>query len=164
MKRSGFARRAPPRREARQWDGDAAPSQQPARLVLVAPAARPVVTIQKENALQHLGYMDAVRGLACARCGYSAARSQFCHADMGKGQGIKTDCRRGWPGCGPHDDLPGCHWEVGTSGRMPKLERREFEGLAGDQTRATVERLGLWPPSLPRWPADDQATPELSTG
>lgn len=136
---------------------------------LVAALFRPV---PKDNPLQHEGYMAAVRKLPCYGCGVRGL-TQFCHADIlgagGKGQGIKSDCRLGWPGCGPSPlqnswftagdgpTLPntagnGCHWYVGTSGQMPKLERHEFEAQAGRETRATIKRMGLWPADLPDWP------------
>jgi hypothetical protein len=103
----------------------------------------------KSRPIQHKGYMAAVRSLPCYRCGVIGL-TQFCHADEGKGMGLKTDCRLGWPGCGPHGSSPGCHWEVGTSGRMSREERRAFEREAGEATRETVAALGQWPKKLPR--------------
>lgn len=150
MKRVAFTRKTPPRRESTQWTGDRLPASRAPALRLVAPAPREIQPIEKENALQHLGYMALVRKLPCARCG-AVGFSQFCHADEGKGERIKTDCRRGWPGCGPHDGQPGCHWFVGTSGRMPKADRREFERLAGARTREKVVGSGKWPKRLPLW-------------
>lgn len=151
MKRSGFKPKHPPRPVKTLHSYTPRP-----RLVLVGrPAANAdrFVPQPKEVALQHGGYMAAVRRLACARCGHPPP-SQFCHADEGKGTGIKTDCRRGWPGCGPHGGEPGCHWLVGTSGRIPKAERREFEARAGVETRAEVVARGQWPKRLPPWPGD----------
>jgi hypothetical protein len=51
------------------------------------------------------------------------------HADEGKGQGIKTDCRRAWPGCGPHGDTMGCHYLLGSTGKLGREERRRLEAL-----------------------------------
>lgn len=105
----------------------------------------------KENALQHAGYMEAVRDLGyCMLCRRSC-RPQFCHADMGKGERIKTDVRRGWPGCGPGPWGPGCHWLVGTSGTYTKEERRALEEDLGQRTRAAVIAAGTWPARLPKW-------------
>lgn len=104
----------------------------------------------KESVLHSSTYQARVRQLPCARCGIMGF-TQFCHTDEGKGLGIKTDDRRGWPGCGPHDGLPGCHWYVGTSGKMKKEERRAFEEWAAASTRAEILRLGLWPTRLPLW-------------
>jgi hypothetical protein len=106
----------------------------------------------KESPLESAAYENAVRALGyCVRCGRTC-RPQFCHADQHKGMGMKTDVRRGWAGCGvwnPTD--PGCHYIVGTSGQMEKQERRAEEDRLAAITRAEVERLGLWPRSVPKW-------------
>lgn len=105
--------------------------------------------VVKENPLQHAGYMAAVRDLGyCMLCRRSC-RPQFCHADMGKGERIKTDVRRGWPGCGPGDWGNGCHWLVGTSGQYPKDERRALEADLGRRTQEAVKAAGTWPTGLP---------------
>lgn len=157
MKRSGFARKG--------W------TPRPVKTIEYEPRARATVktgievatkfvSVPKQNALQNEAYMAAVRKLPCARCGV-VGFTQFCHADEGKGLGIKTDCRLGWPGCGPHGDEPGCHWFVGTSGRMKREDRRAFEAQAGLETRREIVALGAWPATLPPWPADvTQSEPE----
>jgi len=100
--------------------------------------------IEKERPVQHAGYMDAVRSLPCAHCG-KGPRSEFCHSDEGKGMGIKSDCREGWPGC--HD----CHDAIGTKRIYPKEQRRAIEAAMAKATRAQIENLGQWPANLPRW-------------
>ena len=101
--------------------------------------------VAKEDASQSAAYMNAVRDLGyCARCGCSC-RPQFCHADQGKGTGIKTDVRRGWAGCAS------CHHYVGTSGRMRKAARRAEEDRLAFKTRTLVRRAGTWPKNLPDW-------------
>lgn len=123
------------------------PPAPPARPLLRKPdysISLSVVVVEKENALQHSGYINLVRGMPCARCG-KAPRSQFCHADMDKGMGIKTDCRRGWPGCAD------CHYFVGTSGTLPKEARRLVEAVYAQQTREKIIAAGLWPKRLPHW-------------
>ena len=107
--------------------------------VACEPASAP---IEKENLLQHLGYMAFVRTLRCAHCG-AAGPSQFCHSDQGKGTGIKSDCRHGWPGC------DACHVAVGTKRIYPKAERRLLEARMAAETRAVVQEMGRWPKSLP---------------
>jgi len=99
---------------------------------------------EKENMLQHAKYMEIVRSMRCARCG-AAPRSQFCHSDEGKGTGIKSDCRNGWPGCAR------CHYEVGTLRIYPKEQRRAFEAEMARQTRVQIESMGVWPKNLPKW-------------
>ena len=101
--------------------------------------------VEKENLIQHAGYMDVVRSLPCERCGHPP-RSQFCHSDEGKGAGIKSDCRNGWPGCAQ------CHHDIGTARIYPKEQRRQLEAELARRTRHKVESMGLWPKSLPRWP------------
>jgi hypothetical protein len=149
LKRTGFAAKWAPR-PARQWTG-ALPTARTV-VAVIASAFRDVTPMPKENAMQHEGYMAAVRKLSCRRCGwYREGWMQFAHADQGKGMGIKTDCRLGSALCGPHDDILGCHWFVGTSGRMSKGGRREFEDYAGASTRAEIIDRGWWPKSLPLW-------------
>lgn len=116
--------------------------------------ARMSVPVPKVIPLDHKGYMAAVRKLPCYRCGV-VGFTQFCHRDEGKGMGTKTDCREGWPGCGPHHGEPGCHWLIGTSGRFLRCERRGFELEAGIATRATIHNAGLWPANLPAWAGDE---------
>ena len=101
-------------------------------------------SVDKENLIQHAGYMDIVRAMPCAHCG-SPPRSEFCHSDMGKGTGIKSDCREGWPGC------HACHDAIGTRRIYPRLKRRELESIMARQTREQIESDGLWPKNLPKW-------------
>lgn len=152
MKRSGFKVQRP-HRLAKQI-GDGYTPRPRAIAVAVAGPARATVMVSKERPVQNRAYMAAVRRLACFRCGISGY-TQFCHADEGKGMGVKSDCRLGWPGCGPRTGIPGCHWFVGTSGALSRDGRREFESIVGAVTRAAVRVNGLWPASLPAWPGDD---------
>lgn len=151
MKRTAFARQLPPPRPAKTIDYT--PRPRAAARPNAGAAPRLAAPAPKERAVQHQAYMTEVRTLPCYRCGV-VGFTQFCHADEGKGQALKTDCRRGWPGCGPHHDSAGCHWLVGTSGRLPRAERREFEREASSATRARIRALGLWPTTLPAWPGD----------
>lgn len=104
----------------------------------------PAAPQPKEDALQHQGYINAVRGLPCAHCG-KGPRSEFCHSDEGKGMAIKSDCRTGWPGC------HACHDAIGTQRIYPKDERRALEARYAAQTRYTILAAGLWPKNLPLW-------------
>lgn len=111
----------------------------------------PAAAVEKEGAIQSEAYMAIVRMFPCMHCGI-VGFTQFAHSDsQGKGLGLKTDCRLGMPLCGPHGDEPGCHWLMGTSGRMGREKRRELEKVYGDATRAWVLELNLWPRRLPRW-------------
>lgn len=151
MKRSPFKVQRPPGsrppRAAKQI-GEGYTIRPRAIAVAVAGPARATVRVPKAAMLQHEGYMAAVRSLPCYRC-HKPPRSQFCHADEGKGTGIKSDCRLGWPGCG------NCHFYIGTVRALGKADRRKWEAEAGRATRATIRDLGLWPASLPAWPDDE---------
>jgi hypothetical protein len=138
--------------------------ERPAKVpVLLRPLVRPVnyarisandpgPAVCKDNPLTSEAYRELVRAMACMHCG-RGPRSQFCHGDQGKGMGLKTDDRTGWPGCGPDlaTNAPGCHWLIGTSGQIPKEERRALEKKYAAQTRAAVLASGKWPKNLPLW-------------
>lgn len=123
--------------------------------MLLATTGRPGVTmggttsgvpVDKEQASQSNAYQVAVRSIGyCMRCGCSLKKGegQFAHADEGKGMSLKTDVRRGSLCC------PGCHFHVGTSGRMPRELRRQVERFLAWKTRTALRRLNLWPKSLP---------------
>lgn len=116
-----------------------------------------LVAAPKECVLESAAYENLVRAMPCAHCG-RPPRSQFCHADLGKGLGIKTDVRRGFPGCGPHNHEPGCHWLLGSSGRIPRAERRDLEARYAAQTRTAILAAGMWPKSLPLFTEQPEGT------
>jgi len=107
--------------------------------------------VPKEGAIQSPAYERAAKALGyCMRCGCLRARDgflDFCHRDMGKGQGIKTDSREGWPGCRR------CHEVVGRE--LPRPVRRAVEYLLGVMTRAAVREAGTWPKNLPQLPKEN---------
>lgn len=104
----------------------------------------------KVEPIQHKAYMDIVRTFSCCHCG-RAGPSQFCHSDalgQGKGMGLKTDCRLGFPGCAD------CHELLGMSGKLGKDMKHELELRYGAATRTLVRHIGCWPATLPAWPGD----------
>lgn len=111
------------------------------RVIGAAPA------VEKEGAIQSPAYERAAKALGyCMRCdkhSTGAGSLDFCHADLGKGQGLKTDSRRGWPGC------RSCHECVGRE--LSRAARRAVEYLLGVMTRAAIDEAGTWPKRLPRW-------------
>ena len=135
-------RKKPPPRE-RKYPTPMAPALRRSAVFarMDVPAAPPT---EKECLLQHAGYMNLVRALPCAHCG-APPRSVFCHSDEGKGMGIKSDCRQGWPGC--HE----CHDAIGTRRIYPRNQRRALEAEMARQTRAQIEASGQWPKNLPKW-------------
>lgn len=153
MKRTGWAR--PPHRAAEKTNpplahvNTARPAMKTVSVMARIGHQGPT-PIPKENAITSQAYQSAVRRLPCIRCGIQGF-TQFCHSDEGKGMAIKTDDRRGWPGCGPHGTEPGCHWYVGTSGNLKQSERRALEADYAARTRAMVEAKGEWPKNLPRY-------------
>jgi hypothetical protein len=80
--------------------------------------------------------------------------SQAAHADEGKGMQIKSDDRTCYPLCADGPGYPGCHSRIGAGAAMTKQQRCEYELIAGRDTRATINRMGLWPANLPQWPVD----------
>jgi hypothetical protein len=137
------------------------PRPRAAAVAVADTRARMVVQVPKAEPLQHEGYMAAVRKLPCYRCGV-VGFTQFCHSDEGKGAAIKTDCREGWPGCGPHYEggvlVNGCHYLVGTQRIYLKELRRKFEDEAARHTRSVIRSRGEWPADLEPWPEDMEAT------
>lgn len=108
---------------------------------MALPAAAPV---PKDEPLRDEAYRRLVAALPCAHCGI-VGYSQAAHADAGKGMGIKACDSTCYPACGPHPGPdggidPGCHWLIGTSGRIPREERRELELRYGAETRARLGR------------------------
>lgn len=104
--------------------------------------------VPKEDASQHAGYTAAVRALGyCMHC-LRTCFPQFCHRDCGKGGGIKTDVREGWPGCDECHGLLGGH---NGGGRMPKEQRRALELDLARRTREAVIAAGTWPKDFPMW-------------
>ena len=99
----------------------------------------------KAKALRDKTYLRWVASLACAHCGIQGY-SQAAHADEGKGMGIKSSDDTCYPACGPHYVrglvIPGCHWEIGTSGHLSREERRELETKYAEQTRSLRAQKG----------------------
>lgn len=94
----------------------------------------------KSKPVRSEAYRRAVASLPCWLC-CVCCYSQAAHGDQGKGLGIKACDLTCWPACGPHDDEPGCHWLVGTSGRYSRDERRELEQKAAADTRALLVKM-----------------------
>lgn len=155
MKRTGFKPKAWTPRAAKQVDYTPTPR---------APAvarhdgkARMVVQVPKDEPVQHEGYRRLVAAMPCARCkvwGYS----QHAHSNTGKGMGIKTDCRLGFPLCSTRPGVVGCHALLDQGAMYSKHARREMEDYWAWDTRMTLRRLRLWPKDLAPWPEDEEVT------
>jgi len=149
LRRTAFKSKLPER--VRQRDREYIPSTlKPVTPGSYGACGERAEAIPKESVLVCEAYRVLVRLMPCAHCGYPP-RSQFCHSDEGKGMGLKTDDRRGWPGCGPHDHKPGCHHLIGSTGTFTKQQRRDLEDEYARRTRAEILARGLWPKRLPLW-------------
>lgn len=143
MKRVGFKRKTP---EGYRPDPDRVRSTPSASAAFRLPVAveAPVAAIEKEGALQNWRYMHEVKQLPCKHCGKHPP-CDFAHRDQTKGLGLKTDCREGFPLCRL------CHDLLGSSGKIPRDERRALEERYGRETRAQIRAAGRWPSTLPEW-------------
>lgn len=150
MKRSAWPRREqpPPGADRERVKPVAKPLERTVRYA--TPANEPVFAQLKEGVIEHEGYKALVRQLPCAHCGI-VGFTQFCHSDQGKGIGIKTDSRRGWPGCGPHGNSAGCHHLIGSTGTFTREQRRTLEDRYAAETRTKILAAGQWPETLPQW-------------
>lgn len=110
--------------------------------------------VRKDAPARSERYRRIVAALSCACCGI-AGHSQAAHPNEGKGMGLKADDRLCFPMCADRPGERGCHSLLDQVALYPRDDRRRFERLAGDRTRATVRAMGLWPADLPAWPGDE---------
>jgi len=99
-----------------------------------AMAGDEVVAVPKDAPIRSEPYRRLVASLPCDRCKV-AGYTQVCHADEGKGAGIKSSDLTCYPGCGPRYKAPGCHYMIGSTGMLTKEGRRQYEAEAGARTR-----------------------------
>jgi len=111
--------------------------------------------VPKETPARSDRYRRIVAALSCACCGI-ADRSQAAHPNEGKGLAMKADDRLCFPMCADGPGYRGCHSKLDQGALYSRDERRRFERLAGERTRATVRAMGLWPADLPAWPDDQE--------
>lgn len=154
MRRTGFARKpyAPARAPVVPIPAEVT---QRIRYAESAANAQPMA---KDQPARHERYRRIVAALSCACCGI-AGHSQAAHPNEGKGMGLKADDRLCFPMCADRPGERGCHSLLDQGALYPRDDRRRFERLAGDRTRATVRAMGLWPADLPAWPGDEAPTP-----
>jgi hypothetical protein len=115
------------------------PRSEPARAVIRA-ATKFVEPVLKDNVVRSEPYLRLVASLPCWRCGIHGY-TQAAHGDEGKGLQIKACDLTAWPACGPHDFKIGCHALVGSTGAMPREDRRRLEKRAAADTQAML--IGL---------------------
>lgn len=122
------------------------------RAAVVVNAASAAAPVLKDNPLRSEAYRRAVAGLACAHCGVHGF-SQHAHANEGKGAGLKTDDRTGFPLCCTRPGIEGCHTAFDQYRLLPggREAHRAAARTWAANTRAEIQRQGLWPARLPLW-------------
>jgi hypothetical protein len=158
----GFGRRQPSaaqvedredllaKRAARAMDSARATAGMACTSIVVMGAASK--GMPKAEILECEAYRRAVAALPCIWCGI-ADYSQHAHLNLGKGMGLKTDDRTGFPLCCTRPDIEGCHvaydqYRLVDSGREA---HRDYGLEWGRITRHTILESGHWPQRLPLW-------------
>lgn len=111
------------------------------------------IAIVKERAIESEPYRRLVAQLPCLWCGISGY-SQHAHLNYGKGLGLKTDDRTGFPLCCSRPGIEGCHVAYDNYRLLESGGReahREYGIEAGRFTREQILKAGLWPKRLPLW-------------
>lgn len=124
----------------------------PRRAVAAIVCAEPAPAILKDCPLRSENYRRAVAMLPCCWCG-SIGYSQHAHANAGKGLGLKTDDRTGFPLCSQRPGIEGCHAAFDQY-RLLHGGREAHRAAAldwGAATRDEILRQGTWPARLPIW-------------
>jgi len=160
----GFGRRTPSaaqvedredllaKRAARAMDSARATAGLACTSIVVMGAASTGLVVAKAEILECEAYRRAVAALPCIWCGISDF-SQHAHLNLGKGMGIKTDDRTGFPLCCTRPDIEGCHvaydqYRLVDGGREA---HRDYGLEWGRITRHTILESGQWPQRLPLW-------------
>ncbi|WP_315534008.1 hypothetical protein [Delftia acidovorans] len=162
--RRGFGSRAPSaaqvedrevrlaQRAARAMDSARATAGLACTSIVVMGAASTGLVVPKAEILECEAYRRAVAALPCIWCGICGF-SQHAHLNLGKGMGLKTDDRTGFPLCCTRPDIGGCHvaydqYRLVDGGREA---HRDYGLEWGRITRHTILESGQWPQRLPLW-------------
>ena len=141
-------------RAARQMESaKATASLVPSNVGMVQDAGVMGIVIAKENAVESEPYRRLVAQLPCLWCGISGY-SQHAHLNMGKGLGMKTDDRTGFPLCCSRPGIEGCHVAYDNYRLLESGGReahREYGLEGGRFTRDQILKAGLWPKKVPLW-------------
>lgn len=123
-----------------------------ARPANYAPATGHATALKKDAPARSEAYRRIVAAMPCIHCGI-AGYSQHAHANAGKGKGIKTDDRMGFPLCAARPGVEGCHAAFDQYRLLPggRDEHAEAGERWAERTRAAVLEAGVWPNRLPRW-------------
>ena len=141
-------------RAARQIESAlATASLVPDNITMLPGAGTTGIVIAKEDAVESEHYRRLVAQLPCLWCGISGY-SQHAHLNMGKGLGLKTDDRTGFPLCCSRPGIEGCHVAYDNYRLLESGGReahREYGIEAGRFTRDQILKAGLWPKKVPLW-------------
>lgn len=139
-------------RAARAMDSARATAGMACTSIVVMGGASTGLVVPKAEILICEAYRRAVAALPCMWCGVCGF-SQHAHLNLGKGMGLKTDDRTGFPLCCARPGIEGCHipydqYRLMEGGR----EQHRAYGLEwGRITRHTILESGQWPARLPFW-------------
>lgn len=148
-------------RAARQIESALATASMVPGNVTMAPGAGTTgIAVLKEHAIESEPYRRLVAELPCFWCGISGY-SQHAHLNYGKGLGLKTDDRTGFPLCCSRPGIEGCHVAYDNYRLLESGGReahREYGIEAGRFTREQILKAGLWPKKLPLWQGSPRNT------
>ena len=153
MRRTGWSRRAGV--SSATPVAPAPPVSPLARPANYAPATGHATALKKDAPARSEAYRRIVAAMPCIHCGI-AGYSQHAHANAGKGKGIKTDDRMGFPLCAARPGVEGCHAAFDQYQLLPggRDEHAEAGERWAERTRAAVLEAGVWPERLPHWQSD----------
>lgn len=139
-------------RAARAMDSARATAGLACTSIVVMGGASTGLVVPKAEILECKAYRRVVAALPCIWCGICGF-SQHAHLNLGKGMGLKTDDRTGFPLCCARPGIEGCHipydqYRLMEGGR----DQHRAYGLEwGRITRHTILESGQWPHRLPLW-------------
>ncbi len=123
------------------------------RAVVAMGPATSGITIEKEHLVRSEPYRRLVAQLPCIWCGI-CGYSQHAHLNLGKGMGLKTDDRTGFPLCCSRPGIEGCHVAYDQYRLIEGADsdlHHEYGQEWGRITRHTILTSGLWPKTVPPW-------------
>ena len=138
MKRTGFARKTPPPRPAKQIEYEPRP-----RATACARGdgrARMVVPVPKAAPVECEAYRRMVAARPCINCGLEK-RSQAAHPNTGKAKGAKADDMLCFPLCADRPGVNGCHAQFDQHQLFEKAERAAVESDWTARTQAELQQL-----------------------
>lgn len=125
-----------------------APLRPPSRWIVAMPVSDVVVAMPKAQIVRSVAYLRVVAALPCRACGLHG-HSQAAHVPAA-GKGMKQSDLETFPLCCTRVGVPGCHFEFDQYRMFGSQETRRVGLMWAAETRALIERKGLWPKNLTR--------------